>query len=108
MRSCSTSVWTTSSGKSLPSYNATDKRAASAKLRKLCDEKGMESMFNRRVGNYAGLGVSEVTRWFIEHYTNVKEADVDDWTMQSFLMLVFNALLFPTGSDKMSRLNYLM
>jgi hypothetical protein len=41
------------------------------------DSKGLESMFNRRGGNYAGLGVSEVPRWFIEHYTNVKEADVN-------------------------------
>jgi hypothetical protein len=96
------------SGKSLPSYNAADKRDARAKLRNLCDEKGMESIFNRRGGNYAGLGVSEVPRWFIEHYANTKEADVDDWTVQSFLMLVFNALLFSTGSDKMSGLDYLM
>jgi hypothetical protein len=28
--------------------------------------------------------------------------------MQSFLMLVFNVLLFPTGSDKMVGLDYLM
>jgi hypothetical protein len=96
------------SGKSLPSYNAADKRDARAKLRNLCDEKGMESIFNRRGGNYAGLGVSEVPRWFIEHYANTKEVDVDDWTVQSFLMLVFNALLFSTGSDKMSGLDYLM
>jgi hypothetical protein len=96
------------SGKHLPSYNATDKRDARAKLRKLCDEKGMESMFNRRGGNYAGLGVSEVHRWFIEHYANVKEANVDDGTVKSFLMLVFNALLFSTSSDKMSGLDYLM
>jgi hypothetical protein len=34
----------------------------------------------------------------------VKEADVDDW----FLMLVFNALLFPTSSNKMAGLDYLM
>jgi hypothetical protein len=65
-------------GKSLPNYNATDKRAARDELRKLCDEKGLESMFNRCGGNYVGLGVSEVPRWFIEHYANVKEADVDD------------------------------
>jgi hypothetical protein len=69
------------SGKSLPNYNAADKRAASADLRKLCDSKGPKSMFNRRGGNYAGLGVSEVPRWFIEHYANAKEADVDDWTV---------------------------
>jgi hypothetical protein len=24
------------------------------------------------------LGVSKVPRWFIKHYTNAKEADVDD------------------------------
>jgi hypothetical protein len=54
------------------------------------------------------LGVSEVPRWFIEHYANAKESDVDDWTVQSFLMLMFNPLLFPTGSDKMARLDYLM
>jgi hypothetical protein len=96
------------SGKSLPSYNATDKRDARAKLRKLCDEKGMESMFNWRGSNYAGLGVSEVPRWFIEHFVNAREIDVDDWTVQSFLMLVFNALLFPTGSNKMLGLDYLM
>jgi hypothetical protein len=47
-------------------------------------------------------------RWFIEHYANTKEADVDDWTVQSFLLLVFNALLFPTDSDKMAGLDYLM
>jgi hypothetical protein len=47
-------------------------------------------------------------RWFIEHYANTKEADVDDWTVQSFLLLVFNALLFPTDSDKMTGLDYLM
>jgi hypothetical protein len=90
------------SGKSLPSYNVADKRDARAKLRMLCDEKGMESMFNRVGGNYAGLRVSEVPRWFIEHYANTKDANVDDWTVQSSLMLVFNALLFFTGSDKMS------
>jgi hypothetical protein len=28
--------------------------------------------------------------------------------MQSFLMFVFNALLFPTGSNKTAGLNYLM
>jgi hypothetical protein len=96
------------SGKSLPNYNAADKRAARADLRKLCDTKGLESMFTRRGGNYVGLGVSEVPRWFIEHYANAKESDVDDWTVQSFLMLVFNALLFLTGSDKMAGLYYLM
>jgi hypothetical protein len=96
------------SGKSLPNYNVADKRAARADLRKLCDAKGLESMFTRRGGNYAGLGVNEVPRWFIEHYGNIKEYDVDDWTAQSFLMLVFNALLFPTGSDKMAGLDYLM
>jgi hypothetical protein len=69
------------SGKSLPNYNAADKRAARADLRKLCDSKGLISMFNRHRGNYAGLGVSEVPRWFIEHYANAKEADVDDWTV---------------------------
>jgi hypothetical protein len=65
-------------------------------------------MFSRHGGNYAGLGVSEVPRWFIEHYANAKEFDVDDWTMQSFLILVFNALLFPIGSDKMAGMYYLM
>jgi hypothetical protein len=68
----------------------------------------MESMFRRCGGNYARLGVSEVLRWFIEHYANTKEADVDDWIVQSFLMIVFNALLFPIGSDKMAGLDYLM
>jgi hypothetical protein len=96
------------SGKSLPNYNAIDKRAATIELRKLCDVKDLKSMFNRRGGNYVGLGVSEVPRWFIEHYINAKEADVDDWTVQLFLMLVFNALLFSTGSDKMLGLDYLM
>jgi hypothetical protein len=28
--------------------------------------------------------------------------------VQSFIMLMFNALLFPTGSDKMLGLDYLM
>jgi hypothetical protein len=93
------------SGKSLPNYNAADKRAD---LRKLCDAKGLESMFTRHGGNYAGLGVSEEPSWFIEHYANAKESDVDDWNVQSFLMLVLNALLFPTGSDKMAGLDYLM
>jgi hypothetical protein len=96
------------SGKSLPNYNAANKRAARADLRKLCDAKGLESMFTRRGGNYARLGVSEVPRWFIEHYANAKESHVDDWTVQPFLMLVFNALLFPTGSDKMAGLDYLI
>jgi hypothetical protein len=44
------------SGKSLPNYNAADKRAARADLRKLCATKGLESVFNRRGGNYAELG----------------------------------------------------
>jgi hypothetical protein len=66
------------SGKSLPNYIVADKRAARADLRKLCDSKGLESMFTRRGGNYAGLGLSEVPRWFIEHYANTKEADVDE------------------------------
>jgi hypothetical protein len=96
------------SGKSLSNYNVANKRVARADLRKLCDAKGLESIFTRHGGNYAGLGVSEVPRWFIEHYANAKESDVDGWTVQSFLMLMFNALLFPTGSDKMARLDYLM
>jgi hypothetical protein len=96
------------SGHSLTNYNAADKRAGRADLRKLCDVKGLESLFRRHGGNYAGLGVSEVPRWFIEHYANVKEANVDDWTVQSFFILVFNALLFPTDSDKMAGLDYLM
>jgi hypothetical protein len=50
------------SGKSLPNYNVADMRVARAELRKLCDDKCMESMFNRRGGNYARLGVSEVPR----------------------------------------------
>jgi hypothetical protein len=66
------------SGQSLPNYKPTDKRADRADLRKLCDDKGLETMFIRREGNYAGLGVSEVPRWFIEHYANVKDVDVDD------------------------------
>jgi hypothetical protein len=65
-------------------------------------------LFRRCGGNYAGLGVSEVSRWFIEHYANTKKADVDDWTFQSFLMLVFNVLFFSTDSDKMAGLDYLM
>jgi hypothetical protein len=96
------------SGQSLPNYKPADKRAGRVELRKICEEKGLESMFRRRGGNYASLGVSEVFRWFIEHYVNVKEADVDDWTIQSFLMLVFNVLLFPTDSNKMAGLDYLM
>jgi hypothetical protein len=95
------------SGQSLPNYNAAEKRASRVELRKLCDAKGLESSFRSRGGNYAGLGVSKVSR-FIELYANVKEANVDGWTVQSFLMLVFNALLFPTGSDKMACLDYLM
>jgi hypothetical protein len=47
---------------SLPYYNATDKRADRADLRKLCDSKGLESLFRRRGGNNVGLGVSEVPR----------------------------------------------
>jgi hypothetical protein len=77
-------------------------------LRKLCDSKGLESLFGRRGGNYARLGVSEVPRWVIEHYANAKEVDVDDWTVESFFMLVFNALLFPTSTNKMAGLDYLM
>jgi hypothetical protein len=96
------------SGRSLPNYNATDRRDGRATLRKLYDLKGLQAMFTRCEGSYAGLRVSEVPRWFIEHYANVKEAGVDDRTMQSFLMLVFNALLFPTDSDKMAGLDYLM
>jgi hypothetical protein len=65
-------------------------------------------MFRRHGGNYASLGVTDVPRWFIEQYANAKEADVDDWIVQSFLMLVFNALLFPTGNDKIAGLDYLM
>jgi hypothetical protein len=38
-------------------------------------------MFTRCGGNYARLGVSEVPRWFIKHYANAKESDVDDWTV---------------------------
>jgi hypothetical protein len=45
-------------GKSLPNYNVVGKRAARADLRKLCDVKGLESMFTRHRGNYAGLGIS--------------------------------------------------
>jgi hypothetical protein len=96
------------SGKSLFNYNAVEKRVGRAKLRKLCDVKGLESLFRRHGGNYAGLRVNKVPRWFIEHYANAKEAGVDDWTAHSFLMLVFNALLFSTGSDKMIGLDYLM
>jgi hypothetical protein len=66
------------SGQSLPNYNAAEKRASRAELRKLCDAKGLESLFRRRGGNYAGLGVSEVPRWSIKHYANMKEADMDD------------------------------
>jgi hypothetical protein len=44
------------SGKSLTNYNDADKRVARADLRKLCDAKGLESMFTRHGGNYAGLG----------------------------------------------------
>jgi hypothetical protein len=95
------------SGKSLPNYNAADKRAARADLRKLCDNKGLESMFTKHGGNYPELGVSEIPKWFIEHYANAKEYDVNYWIVQSFLMLVFNALLFPTSSDKMAGLDYL-
>jgi hypothetical protein len=69
------------SGKSLPNYNVPEKRAGRAELRKLCDVKGLESLFRRRGGNYAGLGVNEVPRWFIEHYANAKEDDVDGWTV---------------------------
>jgi hypothetical protein len=50
------------SGQSLPNYNAADKRAGRANLRKLCDSKGLESLFIRCGCNYAGLGVSEVPK----------------------------------------------
>jgi hypothetical protein len=66
------------SAPSLPNYKPADKRAGRADLRKLCNEKYIESMFIKCGDNYVGLGVSEVTRWFIEHYANVKDADVDD------------------------------
>jgi hypothetical protein len=96
------------SGQSLPNYKLADKRAGRSELRKICDKKGLESMFRRCGCNYAGLGVSEVPMWFIEHYTDAKEADVDDWTIKSFLMLVFNVLHFPTDNNKMAGLDYLM
>jgi hypothetical protein len=85
-----------------------DKRMTRIELRKICNDKGMEAMLRRCRGNYTSLGVSEVPRWFIEHFANDKEGDVDGWTVQSFLMLVFNALLFPTSCDKMAGLDYLM
>jgi hypothetical protein len=66
------------SGQRLLDYKAAHKRAGRAGLRKICDKKGFQAMFRRRGGNYAGLGVSKVPRWFIEHYANAKEADVDD------------------------------
>jgi arsenate reductase-like glutaredoxin family protein len=50
------------SRQSLPNYKPADKRASRAELMKLCDEKGLESMFRRRGGNYARLGISEVLR----------------------------------------------
>jgi hypothetical protein len=44
------------SGHSLPNYSVADKRADRANLRKLCDSKGLESLFRRRGGNNVGLG----------------------------------------------------
>jgi hypothetical protein len=70
------------SGQKLHDYKASDKRAVRAKLRKICDEKNLQAMFRRR--QLCHLWINEVLRWFIEHYVNVKEADVDDWTVSHF------------------------
>jgi len=87
-------------GESLPSWTVAQCREARAELRGICDAKGLRQKYERRSGDYTKLGVSEVPRWFIEEAAIAKDTTVDDWAVQSFFILIFNALLFPTGSDK--------
>lgn len=87
-------------GESLPSWTVAQCREARAELRGICDAKGLRQKYERRSGDYTKLGVSEVPRWFIEEAAIAKDTAVDDWAVQSFFILIFNALLFPTSSDK--------
>ena len=64
--------------RSLPDYSYGDKKEGRSALRKICDEKGLKKMFINRGGNYDRMGVSEVPRWFIEHFANAKESEVND------------------------------
>ena len=96
------------SGRSVPAYKPAEQRAFRSELRQLCEKKGMKDLFIAHGSNFDGLGASEVPRWLIEHYCNAKQEDVNDLTVQSFMKLLCNALLFPTGSDKMSWFDYMM
>ncbi|KAG8060403.1 hypothetical protein GUJ93_ZPchr0002g24363 [Zizania palustris] len=71
----------------------------------------MEKLFSIRskvhgnMKSFAGLQKNDVPRWVIESFASYGSNDV--WTLQCFMMAVFNALMFPTsvlninGSDSL-------
>jgi hypothetical protein len=93
----------------VPTWNYNQCKAARAELRRICEEKGLREKYGPdRQAQYENLGPSEVPRWFIQEAATAKHRDIDDWAVQSFFMLIFNALLFSTGTDKLVGLDYLM
>ncbi|KAG8081309.1 hypothetical protein GUJ93_ZPchr0007g4011 [Zizania palustris] len=61
----------------------------------------MKKLFSNRskvhgnMKSFAGLQKNDVSRWVIESFASSGSNDV--WTLQCFMMAVFNALMFPTS-----------
>ncbi|KAG8056505.1 hypothetical protein GUJ93_ZPchr0002g23085 [Zizania palustris] len=55
--------------------------------------------------SFAGLQKNDVLRWVIESFASSGSNDV--WTLQCFMMAVFNALMFPTSVLNINGLDFL-
>jgi hypothetical protein len=88
------------SGQSLPNYKPADKRAGRSELRKICDKKGLESMFRRCGCNYAGLGVSEVPCGLLSITRMLKKLTWMTGLSSHFLCLCSMCCTFPQTITK--------
>ncbi|KAG8094779.1 hypothetical protein GUJ93_ZPchr0012g21794 [Zizania palustris] len=71
----------------------------------------MKKLFSNRskvhgnMKSFAGLQKNDVPRWVIESFASSGSNDV--WTLQCFMMAVFNALMFPTSVLNINGLDFL-
>ncbi|KAG8057830.1 hypothetical protein GUJ93_ZPchr0002g22950 [Zizania palustris] len=87
-------------GVKVPSYTLLRNKGLS-EVRSICVQKGMKKLFSNRskvhgnMKSFEGLQKNDVPRWVIESFASSGSNNV--WTLQCFMMSVFNALTFPTS-----------
>jgi hypothetical protein len=98
-------------GRRFPKFKRSETTIAKSELRRLCDEKDMEAIYEtcgRPGANYQNLQRFAVPRWVLENFARTNKDDFDDWAVRCFFMIVCNALLFATSDYHITGANYLM